>query len=202
MTGSGREVLKRLARGFATILASPAIVGFLAMSRVIGRDRALQNGSQGVALIPGLLGQYIRRAFLSRALDECHPTATVEFGTLFSKAGARLGENVYIGPMCQIGLAWVGRDTLIAAGVHVPSGSRIHGIDDPDVPIRDQQGEVAVVEIGAGCWIGSGSIVMASVGDGTIVGAGSVVARPLPADVVAAGVPAVVKRRRRDVGEE
>ena len=196
MTGPAREALKRLARAFATLLAAPAIVGFVATSRVIGRDRALQNGSQGLATIPGLLGQYVRRAFLSRALDECHPTATVEFGTLFSKAGARLAENVYIGPMCQIGLAHIGRDTLIAAGVHVPSGSRIHGIDDPDLPIRDQPGVVAVVEIGAGCWIGSGSIVMANVGAGTVVAAGSVVSRPLPANVVAAGAPASVRRPR------
>ena len=37
---------------------------------------------------------------------------------------------------------------------------------------------------------------MADVGDRTIVGAGSVVTKPLPADSVAAGVPAVVKRSR------
>jgi virginiamycin A acetyltransferase len=196
VTGSARELVKGLARGFATLLAAPSILGFLAASRVIGRDRALQNSSQGLAMIPGLRGQYIRRAFLSRALDECHPTATIEFGTLFSKAGARLAENVYIGPMCQIGLAHIGRDTLIAAGVHVPSGSKIHGIDDPDLPIRDQPGEVAVVEIGAGCWIGSGSIVMADVGAGTVIGAGSVVVKPLPANVVAAGSPATVKKAR------
>jgi acetyltransferase-like isoleucine patch superfamily enzyme len=196
VNGSARELLKRLARGFATVLAAPSILGFLATSRLIGRDRALQNSSQGLAMIPGLLGQYIRRAFLIQALDECHPTATIEFGTLFSKAGARLAENVYIGPMCQIGLAHIGRDTLIAAGVHVPSGSKIHGIDDPDTPIRDQPGVVTVVEIGSGCWIGSGSIVMANVGARTVVGAGSVVSKPLPADVVAAGVPAAVKRLR------
>jgi virginiamycin A acetyltransferase len=194
--GRARDFLKSAARATATVLAAPAILCFLATSRLIGRDRALQNATQGLSLVPGLVGQYIRRAFLTHALDQCHSSVTVEFGTLFSKAGARLEENVYIGPMCHIGLAHIGRDTLLAAAVHVPSGARIHAIDDPDLPIREQQGQVATVRIGAGCWIGSGSIVMADVGDGTVVGAGSVVSRPLPGNVVAAGVPASVKRSR------
>jgi acetyltransferase-like isoleucine patch superfamily enzyme len=163
---------------------------------LIGRDRALQNATQGLALLPGLTGQYLRVAFLAHALEYCHPSVTVEFGTCFSKAGARLEENVYIGPMCQIGLAHVGRDALLAAGVHVPSGARMHGIDDPDRPIRDQPGRVTAVRIGAGSWIGSGAIVMADVGRGTVVGAGSVVTRSLPDGVIAAGIPARVRRSR------
>ena len=50
--------------------------------------------------------------------------------------------------------------------------------------------------IGAGAWIGSAAIVIADVGPGTIVGAGSVVTKPLPANVIAAGVPAKVLRPR------
>jgi virginiamycin A acetyltransferase len=196
MIGPSRDFLKSAARAVATVLAMPAILGFLASSRVLGRDRALQNASQGLALVPGLVGQYVRRAFLTHALDHCHSTVTVEFGTLFSKAGARLEENVYIGPMCHIGLAHIGRDTLLAAAVHVPSGARIHGIDDLNSTIRNQPGQAAIVRIGAGSWIGCGSIVMANVGEGTVVGAGSVVTRPLPDQVVAAGVPATVKRSR------
>lgn len=198
MIGRARDLLKSAARAAAAVLATPSILCFLATSRVIGRDRALQNASQGLSLVPGLVGTYIRRAFLTHALDHCHPSVTVEFGTQFSKAGARLEENVYIGPMCHIGLAYIGRDSLLASGVHIPSGPRIHGIDDPDVPIRDRGGQVSVVRIGAGSWIGCGAIVMADVGDGTVVGAGSVVTRPLPDLVVAAGAPASIRRSRRE----
>ncbi len=74
---------------------------------------------------------------------------------LFSKAGARIGPNVYIGPRCHIGLAHIGRDALLAAGVHVTSGARTHGTDDLSRPIREQDGSATVVRIGAGAWIGS-----------------------------------------------
>jgi virginiamycin A acetyltransferase len=195
--GPPRELLKSAARAVATVLVAPLLLSFWVSRRVIGQDRALQNATQSLAIVPGLFGQYLRRAFLSHAIAFCHSTVTIEFGTLFSKVGARLEENVYIGPMCHIGLAHIGRETLLAAAVHVPSGARIHGIEDFDLPIRDQQGQVTVVQIGAGCWIGSGAIVMADVGEGTVVGAGSVVSRPLPDGVVAAGAPATVKRTRR-----
>ena len=52
------------------------------------------------------------------------------------------------------------------------------------------------MRIGAGAWIGSAAVVLADVGRGTIVGAGSVVTKPLPDDVIAAGVPAKVIRPR------
>jgi acetyltransferase-like isoleucine patch superfamily enzyme len=47
-----------------------------------------------------------------------------------------------------------------------------------------------------GTLIGSGAIVMANVGHNSVVGAGSVVTKPLPDNVVAAGVPARVIRQR------
>jgi virginiamycin A acetyltransferase len=38
--------------------------------------------------------------------------------------------------------------------------------------------------------------VLADVGEGSVVGAGSVVTKPLPSNVIAAGVPAKVIRER------
>jgi acetyltransferase-like isoleucine patch superfamily enzyme len=77
--------------------------------------------------------------------------------------------------------------------VHVPSGRHTHGTGE-DVPFREQEGVRTLVRIGAGSWIGSNAVVMADVGPGCIVGAGAVVTRPLPARVLAAGVPARVVR--------
>ena len=88
------------------------------------------------------------------------------------------------------------RDVLLAAGVHVPSGARTHGTDDPDVPIREQQGALTMVRIGAGAWVGSAAVVMADVGANSVIGAGAVVTAPMPASVAAAGVPARVLRSR------
>jgi virginiamycin A acetyltransferase len=196
--GSRREILKAVVRAAATALVSPAFVSFWVASRLLGPDRALQDATQGLSLLPGLSGRYLRTAFLRRTLEYCHPSVTIEFGTTFSKIGARLEENVYVGPMCHIGLAHIGRDSLLASGVQVPSGPRVHGIDDSETPIRDQRGQLTVVRIGAGAWIGCGAIVMADVGEGTVVGAGSVVSRPLPPLVIAAGVPALIKKSRSE----
>ena len=88
--------------------------------------------------MPGLIGQYLRRAFLCHTLSFCARTATIEFGTLFSSASASIGERAYIGPRCHLGWAMIEADVLVAAGVHIPSGARTHGMDDVVVPIRDQ----------------------------------------------------------------
>jgi acetyltransferase-like isoleucine patch superfamily enzyme len=192
-----RAGLKQLALAVATLAVLPALVSYFVRSRLFGRDRALEASTQALGLVPGIVGQYCRRAFLMRVLAECHPSATIEFGVLFSAAGARIEPNVYIGPRCHLGLVHIERDVLVAAGVHIPSGGHIHGTDDPDTPVRDQRFERSLVRIGADSWIGSAAVVMADVGRRTIVGAGAVVTRPLPDDVVAAGVPATVLRSRR-----
>lgn len=191
-----RELLKRFARGAATVAVAPSLVSFAVRSRVLGPDRALEGSSQALGLVPGIAGQYVRRAFLCRVLAHCDPSATIEFGVLFSAAGARLEANVYVGPRCHLGLVHLERDVLLAAGVHIPSGARIHGTEDPKCPIREQRFERRLVRVGAGSWVGSAAVVMADVGRNVVVGAGAVVTRPIPDDVVAAGVPATVVKRR------
>lgn len=191
-----KSFLKSTARFLAAIIMLPAMLSYRLRAMVLGRDLALEGSSQWMSLLPGLSGSYLRNAFLRSVLEECHPTARVEFGTILSKAGARLGPHCYVGPGCHLGLVHVEQDVLIAAGVHIPSGAHIHGIDELDRPIREQSGIMTPVRIGAGSWIGAASVVMADVGEQSVVGAGSVVTKPIPARVVAAGVPARVIRSR------
>jgi acetyltransferase-like isoleucine patch superfamily enzyme len=192
------ELVKVAMRVVAHVAATPFVLSFALRATVVGRDRAIQSSTQLLALVPGLTGQYLRRAFLTRTLDACHHTAVVEFGTTFSQAGARLDARVYIGPGCHVGLVHVERDVLIGAGVHIPSGSRTHRIDDPTESIRNQPSGRRLVRIGAGSWIGAAAVVMADVGSNSIVGAGAVVTRSVPNGVVAAGVPSRVLHMRGD----
>jgi acetyltransferase-like isoleucine patch superfamily enzyme len=191
-----REGAKAAAHAIATVLVLPALLSFRIRALLMGADRALEGSTQALALIPGLTGQFLRRAFLARVLARCARTATIEFGTIFSAAGARIDEHAYIGPRCHLGLVHIERDVLVAAGVHIPSGGRIHGTADVSTPIREQRGARARVVIGAGSWIGSASVVMADVGRNCVIAAGAVVTKPIPPDVLAAGVPARVLRRR------
>jgi acetyltransferase-like isoleucine patch superfamily enzyme len=183
----------------ALVVVAPELVSFWVRAPLMGRDRALQGSTQWLAWIPGLIGQYLRRAFLTQVLDYMHPTAVVEFGTIFSKCGCRLDENTYIGPRCHIGLVHLEKDVLIAAGVHIPSGGQTHGTGSTALSIRDQPGQPRRVHIGAGTWVGSAAVVMADIGPDTVVGAGAVVSKPLPAQVVAVGAPARVIRSRAAV---
>lgn len=191
-----REAVKWAVRAVANVFVFPVLLVHWLKVPLIGRDRALEGSSELLALVPGLTGQYLRRAFLAWAIEHCHPSASIGFGTVFSKAGARVDANAYIGGHCHIGLVHVGRDVLIASGVHVTSGARMHGTDDVSRPIKEQQGVNTLVTIGPGAWVGSGSVVMADVGRDSIVGAGAVVTKPVPDRVVAAGVPAKVIRGR------
>jgi acetyltransferase-like isoleucine patch superfamily enzyme len=196
-----KKALKKLSRFLATVILMPEFLSYWVRSRWMGRDRALEGSSQTLSLIPGLVGQVFRRAFLTRVLDLCHPKSTVEFGTIFSKAGAKIEENVYIGPHCHIGWVHIERDVLIAAGVHIPSGPLTHGTADPTKRIQDQPGLLQQIRIGAGTWIGSGAVILADVGCDSVVGAGSVVTKPIPDRVLAAGVPARVVRNREPASQ-
>lgn len=193
-----RNSLKTAAQGVAVLLVTPIICSYRVRGAVFGTDRALMGSSQALALVPGVIGQYLRTAFFRCVLARCAKSATIEFGTILSRAGAHIDENVYIGPMCHIGLVHLEENVLIGAGVHIPSGPDTHGTTDIRTPIRDQPGSLRVVRIGAGSWIGSGAVVLADVGADSVIAAGAVVTEPVPALVVAAGVPARIVRSRSD----
>jgi virginiamycin A acetyltransferase len=190
------KVLRRFLRWLAWAIAAPFAAGYWAHAVLFGRDTALENWSELLGLLPGVTGNHIRRAFLGLTVDHCHPSASIGHGTLFSKAGVRIEEAVYVGPRCQIALAHLCRDAMLSPGVHITSGPHTHQIDDLNMPIRHQAETPLMVRIGAGCWIGSAAVVMADVGDGAVIGAGAVVTRPVPANAVAIGVPARLVRVR------
>lgn len=193
---SVREIAKAMARCAANFAALPSLIIFALKVQMLGGDRALEGSTQFLSLLPGLWGQYVRRAFLAWTTAGCHTSATVCFGTIFSKRAARIGANAYVGPYCSIGSATIERDVLIATGTHILSGGQIHSTADLSVPIREQPGKVLHVTIGAGSWIGAGAIIMADVGANSVIAAGAVVVKPIPEAVIAAGVPAQVLRSR------
>jgi len=191
-----REAAKAAARGIALVAVVPAVVSFLIRRIFLGGDRALEGSTQALSLLPGVSGEYLRRAFLGAVLAHCDRSVTIEFGTIFSQTGARLDERVYVGPRCHLGLVHLERDVLVAAGVHIPSGASTHGTDDAERPIRDQPMQRVRVRIGEGTWIGSAAVVMADVGRYSVIGAGAVVTEPIPDYAVAVGVPARVVKTR------
>jgi virginiamycin A acetyltransferase len=149
---------------------------------------------QGISLVPGLPGNWLRRAFGRLTLDGCAADCQIGFLSWFSSRHAQVGARVYIGPLSVIGDAEIGEGSLIATRVSILSGrsQHAHGPDGRLIPFsRDR---AAYVTIGRNTWIGEGAIVMADVGDHCIVASGAVVTATVGAGQVVGGNPARVIR--------
>lgn len=146
--------------------------------------------AQSCALVPGVIGDYLRIAFYKLTLKQCSLYSRISFGSFFAHPDVTLGKGVYIGAYCILGRCSIGDRTQIASQVQVLSGRRQHSRDEAGQISGSAEGEFEAIDIGSDCWIGASSMIMAAIGSGTTIGAGSVVVRPIAAHVVAVGNPA------------
>jgi serine acetyltransferase len=88
----------------------------------------------------------------------------------------------------------IGRDTYCGPYVYITSTN--HSYDDPGTPVGKQWPRSEPVEIGPGCWLGTGAVVLpgARLGRNVVVAAGSVVRGEVPDHAVVAGAPARIVR--------
>ena len=177
-------------RGLAISCVSPILLSHWLSSLVTNADSSLESHSQLLSLLPGRSGNYLRVAFYRFALDQCDPTATICFGTLFSKTGARIDKHVYIGPRCMLGLVTLEEDVLLGPAVQIPSGPMTHGIERLDTPIRLQPGVLRRITVGRDSWIGAKAVLLESVSEQSIVGAGSILTKKFAPRSILAGSPA------------
>ena len=114
--------------------------------------------------------------------------------------GLWIGARSYIGPNAVIGLGGavkIGSDVQIGAGVAITAESH-----EADAQGSFVTGTVSRhgVTIGDRCWIGNNVSILdgVTIGEGSVIGAGSVVTRSIPANCVALGSPARVRRPLKD----
>ena len=128
-------------------------------------------------------------------------TLSVGYGPGADRLPAR---GLVIGDRCVIGARTsltahssieIGDDVWFGQDIFVSDAS--HGYQDVDVPIGRQLGEHQPVSIGAGTWIGHGSIILpgTTIGRNVVVAAGSVVRGVVEDYAVVGGAPARVLRR-------
>jgi acetyltransferase-like isoleucine patch superfamily enzyme len=190
------EKAKKAVQVAALVAVSPLVLLYFLLSRVSREDELFAAFSQGLSLIPGRAGSYLRIAFYRVVMGRCASDSFIGFGSLFSHRGTELHSGIYIGPQCNIGLSVIQRNCLLGSGVHLLSGKNQHRFDDPDKPIRLQGGQFTKISLGENVWIGNGAIVMANVGRDCIIGAGSVVIDDVPAGSIVVGNPGKVVRNR------
>ena len=176
---------QRIARFCAMVLVFPAAImtGF-------GRwHEPYVFFANAMALIPGILGSYLRVAYYGFTLDQVGPGCHIAFGTYFAHAKSSLGARVGIGAYCVLGQVDIGEGTLLASRVQILSGARQH-MRDENGHLTDAGRQFKRISVGPHCWIGAGAIVMADLGEKVTVGPGSFVRSDVPAGGNVSGNPA------------
>ncbi|MGW6458127.1 acyltransferase [Streptomyces sp. NPDC055078] len=108
-----------------------------------------------------------------------------------------LGDGVVLGRGSHVvadARVTIGSDTYCGPYVYITSTN--HSYDDPAQPVGKQWPRTEPVEIGPGCWLGTGAVVLpgARLGRNVVVAAGAVVRGEVADHSVVAGAPARVVR--------
>jgi sugar O-acyltransferase (sialic acid O-acetyltransferase NeuD family) len=109
---------------------------------------------------------------------ECGEGCIVAFPQNYIAVNVKLGDFVWINSRTGVGHdVTIGDYTTVFAGIDIGGG----------------------VSIGSECVIGSGAVILPKkkIGNGSIIGGGAVVTDDIPPNVVAAGVPAAIIRKRK-----
>jgi len=166
---SMKAKIKWLLNALFVVLNIPALALYYLLKPVSRKDELFAGFSQFYSLYPGQFGVYLRRNFYRFTMTHCGKNVVIGFGTLFSHQDIEIGDNVYIGPQCNIGLCKIGAECLIGSGVHILSGKNQHNFKDHTKPLREQGGRYDKIEIGENCWLGNCCVVMANIATRTVV---------------------------------
>lgn len=127
-------------------------------------------------------------------INAIHPSARIS-------PSVRMGKGNVVGPGAIINTnARIGEDCIINSGAVVEHECRI----DDHVHIAPRSCIAGRTNIGELTFVGMGSVVKEylTIGRNVTIGAGSVVLKDFPNDVLVAGVPAVIKKRKKYVRDE
>lgn len=194
--GGMRGAIKGALHALSMALMSPLALSSWVERVVSARDEAFVFWAQALALVPGLLGVYLRRGFYAWTLRACAPDCVVSFLAVVNDRRAEIGPRASLGAFTTVGHVRVGAGCQVASRVSLLSGSRQHAFTpEGDLTTFERAQDAALITIGPNTWVGEGALVMADVGARCIVGAGSVVSQPVPDRSLVAGNPARVVRR-------
>ena len=143
-----------------------------------------------MAILPGIPGAFLRRAFYSLTLEKCSSHCHIGFGTIISHRCTTIEKHAYIGSYALIGNAHLGEHCLVGSRASILSGEALHILDENNMWTPYSAELLSKVTISRNVWIGEGAIISADIGENCMIGAGSVVTSSVKPNVMIAGNPA------------
>lgn len=190
-----RAFLKTIADAVALVVALPlGAVSAFERHLLPGHEGLFRCCAQTVALLPGLPGNYVRRAFYRLALDRCDAECHIGFGAIFTHRKAIVERGVYVGVWALVGSAHLREGTSVGSRASLLSGTELHAYSNGRWTPADIS-KLRQIVLGPHAFIGEAAVVMADVGASSMVSAGAVVPAAVPGGIVVAGNPARFARR-------
>ena len=140
--------------------------------------------------------------------------------TVLGTGNVKIGEKARIGDLAELttnheGVIRIGREVRLNRGATICAYTEVsigdfsmvgefvsirdanHGIARGEL-VRSQPHDAKPIRIGSDVWVGRGACILpgVTIGDGAIIGANSIVTKDVPANCIAAGIPAKVIRER------
>lgn len=188
--GPIRWVLKGVGCAVGLLIAAIPALSSGIEARLSARQEVFVFWGQLFALVPGVVGNYLRKCYYVLTLQSCTLDCEIGFLSYFTDRRATVARGVYIGVGAYIATAVLGEGTLIGSRVSILSGKHQHRFTPDGRLMGFDHASIHQVHIGAQTWIGEGAVLMADVGSRCIVAAGSVVSNPVPDGCTVGGNPA------------
>ena len=187
-----RQTIKHLLNLLSQLLVLPLVVPCKLEEIIFSKNTELvfHICTHIIALLPGLPGAFLRRAFYSLTLDECSSHCHIGFGSIFSHRSTTVEKHVYIGSYSIIGSAHLGEHCLIGSRVSILSGKALHVLGEDGMWTPYSAERLSQVKLKKNVWVGEGAIIIADVGEGSMVGAGAVVTSNIRSYIIVTGNPA------------
>ena len=184
MPSDSENILDRLKNGEIIPMDDPDYSNIRdEVNRTMGLSRKLNNSTSTDEA----------RQYLGKIIGEKVDESTTVFPPFYTNVGknVQLGKNVFINHACSfLDLGGITIEDEVMVGPRVNITSENHPVEVSD---RNTMVPGAVL-IKRNAWIGAAATILpgVTVGKNAVVAAGAVVAKDVPANTVAAGVPAKV----------
>jgi len=198
-----RKIAKISLNLFSQILVIPFVLLSWLEERLFQKDSELLFNlcSQIMAILPGVPGAFLRRAFYTLTLEKCSPHCHIGFGSIISHRCTTIEKHAYIGSYALIGHAHIGEHCLIGSRVSILSGEALHVLDNNGMWTPYSSELLSRVTISKNVWIGEGAIISADIGESCMIGAGSVISSNIKSKIMVAGNPARFVKNLEQTGK-